>query len=167
MRAQLTFSKTAPIYERLRQAILTLDPEDAGFNPPGKVWGFLMETAYQDAVVTLVTIVDGTTSLYISNGGGFIGYGRHPAVQKAAKSLIITSEEFVDQMDPVEVCMLPEPGQVKFHALTCEGTFSAGCEEAVLTTGKHPFSSLFASAQAVITQVRLLEEARKKVGWDV
>ena len=36
------------------------------------VWGVVMETGYPEAVVTLVSLGDRTTSLYFSNGGGII-----------------------------------------------------------------------------------------------
>ena len=170
MRSQLTLSQPAPIYERLRQAILTLNPEEAGLTSDpqtGLVWGILVETGYPSTTSTLVALADGTASLYFSNGGGFIGCGRHPAVKEAAQDLNRTAEGLVSQMNPVEACELPRPGRIRFHVLTFTGIYTADCDQTALASGRHPLSSLFQAAQGVITQIRLLDEASNKRGWDV
>ena len=46
--------------------------------------GGLMETGYPRAVATLVVVADGSTSLYLSNGGGTIGAGQHARVRSAS-----------------------------------------------------------------------------------
>jgi hypothetical protein len=68
----------ADIYRDLRNKVLTLDPSKIGLSSFGsnRVWGVVMETGYTGAVVTLVTIADGTVSLYFSNGGGIIAKER-------------------------------------------------------------------------------------------
>jgi hypothetical protein len=38
--------------------------------PEAPVWGILMETGYSEATATLLALGDGTTSLYLSSGGG-------------------------------------------------------------------------------------------------
>jgi hypothetical protein len=69
----------ADVYRDLRQQVLTLDPAKIGLPSSDKnqIHGVLMETGYPEAVATLVTIADGTVSLYFSNGGGIIGVGQH------------------------------------------------------------------------------------------
>jgi hypothetical protein len=66
------------VYQGLRTRILDLDPASAGLaqGPQHQVvWGALMETGYLRGTATLVTLADGTTSLYLSTGGGIIGGG--------------------------------------------------------------------------------------------
>lgn len=67
-----------PVLE-LRRRLLAARAAELGLvaGAPTEAWGVLMETAYPDAVVTLVALADGTTSLYFSNGGGIIGAGAH------------------------------------------------------------------------------------------
>jgi hypothetical protein len=45
------------------------------------ILALLMETGYPEAVATLVAVADGTSSLYFSNGGGFIGVGTPAGVR--------------------------------------------------------------------------------------
>ncbi len=52
-----------------------------------------METGYREAVATLVGVVDGTSSLYFSNGGGFIGAGSHAAVAEANRTFVARSQQ--------------------------------------------------------------------------
>jgi hypothetical protein len=59
------------VYEDLRNQALNLRKEqlgDAFAEVP--ILAVLMETGYPEAVATLVGVVDGTSSLYFSNGGG-------------------------------------------------------------------------------------------------
>ena len=63
------------VYDGLRQQILRLTPDQLGESAYAPILALLMETGYSEAVATLVGVVDGTTSLYFSNGGGVIGAG--------------------------------------------------------------------------------------------
>ncbi len=56
----------------LRNQLLTSPPEALGFSKAGsdsEVWGILMETGYPEALATLVSLRDGTASLYLGHGG--------------------------------------------------------------------------------------------------
>lgn len=170
MRNQLIQSQYAPIYYNLRQAVLTLNPTEAGLIQDSRkdfIWGVIMETGYPGATMTLITLADGTTSLYFSNGSGFIGCGQHPNVKRASQDLNRSAVGFLRQMDQVKTCELPKPGRVRFHVLTLNEIYSADCDLQALEAGNDPLSRLFQAAQGVITQIRLLDEERKKRGLDV
>src|SRR5712671_7117575 len=86
-------SDTSPdeVYSVLRnQALSTNRTENGIATPPpaAPAWGILMETGYDLATVTLFALADGTTSLYISNGGGMIGGQAHEAVRNANAAFI-------------------------------------------------------------------------------
>jgi hypothetical protein len=154
----------AEVYSGLRNQILSLDPKDAGItqsNETPNVWGILMETGYQEAVVTLVSLADGTTSLYFSNGGGMIGGGEHDTVAQATKSFVISAEKYYQQMTLTKSFPLPVTGRVKFYILTFSGIFTIDIDENELGNGKHELSPLFYSGQDVITQFRLVQEQKK------
>ena len=121
-----------------------------------------METGYDKAVITLVSLADGTTSLYFGNGGGIIGGGQYPAVANASKTLVSNSEQYFKRMTPTSSYPLPAIGRVKFYILTFTGVYTADVDENEL--GKHhpELSSLFYSAQEVITQLRLHSEQQKQ-----
>jgi hypothetical protein len=62
----------ADVYVGLRQQVLRLTPDQLGNRVPtdAPILALLMETAYPEAVATLVAVADGSASLYFSNGGG-------------------------------------------------------------------------------------------------
>ena len=68
----------AEVYSDLRKQVLSLTSEQLGTNSP--VLAVLMETGYPEAVATLVSVADGSSSLYYSNGGGIIGAGEYNQV---------------------------------------------------------------------------------------
>jgi hypothetical protein len=69
----------AEVYSRLRTQVLELTPAQLGdsVSVDAPILALLMETAYPEAVATLIAVADGSSSLYFSNGGGFIGAGAH------------------------------------------------------------------------------------------
>jgi hypothetical protein len=69
----------AEVYMGLRQQVLSLTPVQLGAElADAPILALLMETGYPEAVATLVAVVDGTSSLYFSNGGGLLGAGEVP-----------------------------------------------------------------------------------------
>jgi hypothetical protein len=141
----------------LRERILTTVPGDVGIvQSPAlpNVWGVLMELGYPQAIVTLVALADGTTSLYFSNGGGILGSGEHPPVAQASKALVAMAERYIEDMLPCTTCLLPTIGRVRFHVLTFAGTFTAEADEKTIQMGGRELSPLYISAQAVLTRVR-------------
>lgn len=151
------------VYTQLRNQILTLNPQKAGLVPSPEtpnVWGVLMETGYSKAVVTLVSLADGTTSLYFSNGGGMIGLGdnQDKAAANASKAFVADAEKYFGGMTPTTSYPLPGVGQVKFYVLTFSGSYVAEAGESDLGNKVHPLFPLFYRGQEVITQVRLQQE---------
>ncbi|MDH3402129.1 MAG: hypothetical protein OES32_06900 [Acidobacteriota bacterium] len=135
---------------------LSLTPRDAGRPNAGdsEVLAVLMETGYPRAVVSLVAIVDGTTSLYFSNGGGVIGAGATSAVAQASKELAAAAEGYLSQASRTEGTPLPGNGRVVFYFVTPQGTFTAEGAEEELGNDRHPFSKLFHLGHEVITAIR-------------
>jgi hypothetical protein len=91
------------VYQGLRAQILGLDPASAGLaqGPEHQVlWGALMETGYPRGTATLMALADGTTSLYLSTGGGVIGGGFHDAVATAARSFLSELERHLAALRP-------------------------------------------------------------------
>lgn len=154
----------AEVYLRLRQQVLTLEPGSIGLDSasPNPVWGVLMETGHPEAVVTLVAIADGSVSLYLSHGGGFIGMGQHEGPRTASRDLLSAAPTFLEHARQTCEFPLPEPGHTRFYFLTFDGTYTAEAGEDDLAHGQHPMSPLFAKAQDVITQMRLVDEERRR-----
>jgi hypothetical protein len=148
----------AEVYEGLRQQILRLTREQLGDAFAGApILALLMETGYAKAVATLVGVVDGTASLYFSNGGGFIGAGAHPAVADANRRWLESGLAFLPQLSVVSDPVPPNEGMTQFVAVTPGSLHGAIAPEGELGAGRHALSPFFYAAQDVITQIRLTQ----------
>ena len=155
----------AATYLQLRSRILSLDPAEVGLAPTTlapHVWGVLMETGYAVGTATLVSLSDGTTSLYYSTGGGMLGSGEYTPVAEASKALVTQAEKYLQQMSSTNKFPLPELGQVRFILLTYSGLFAAEASEKTLISMKHPFSLLYTLGHETLAQLRLLAEKKRK-----
>ena len=155
--------KLAKVYTDLRQMVFGVTPNELGLTTSKfpRVWGVLMETGYKDAVATLVSLGDGTVSLYFSNGGGYIGLGQHPGPREASDALIVDASNFISQASLVKSYPLPSEGNTRFYFMTFDGIYSVEVKENDLGNNKLPLSPLFMKAQDVITQLRVWDEKRK------
>lgn len=149
----------APVYAGLRRQVLHLTPDQLGDGPfaDAPILALLMETGYPEAVATLVAVVDGTSSLYFSNGGGLIGAGTHAPVAEANRRWLEKGQEFLPQLSAITDPPLPAEGLTQFVAVTPEGLRGAVAPEEELGQGRHGLSPLFYGGQDVITQIRLTE----------
>ena len=123
-----------------------------------------METGYPEAVATLVSVIDGTASLYFSSGGGIIGGGENARPNAASKKLIRMSEAFLKSMAKAEGVPLPKKGFTRFYAVTSDGLLTLEAREEDLGEGRNLFSPLFHAAHELITEVRRIDEQRRKAG---
>jgi hypothetical protein len=157
-------AEPAEIYAELRNQIFKINTNEVGIlqtRGTPNVWGILMETGYPEAVATLVSLADGTTSLYFSNGGGMIGGGAHATVAQSTKSFVAAAEKYFQQMNPTKTFPLPAVGRVRFYVLTFSGVLTLDIDENKLGDGKHGLSPLFYSGQDVIAQFRAVQEQKK------
>ncbi len=153
------------VYAGLRNQIFSLKPADIGVVPNPKmpdVWGVLMEFARPNAVVSLVSLADGTTSLYFSNGGGVIGAGGDASVADATASFIALAQQFLPQMTPTTSFPPPPINKVRFYLLTFSGVVTAEADEPDLGNGGHHMSPLFHKGHEVIAYVRMSTESQRQ-----
>jgi hypothetical protein len=156
------------IYQGLRYNILSIDPNKVGLAPKPGVnasWGVVTDLGVAPSgYMTLVSLVDGTTSMYTSSGGGMIGAGENKAgaPAQASVALVMAAEKFYRLMQPTKVFPLPSAGNVRFYVLTSYGVYSAEFPQLTPADDKHPFFELYAFAQNVITELRLLDEKQKQ-----
>jgi hypothetical protein len=149
----------ADVFSELRGQALRLTPDQLGDAVPTEagILALLMETAYREAVATLVAVADGTTSLYFSNGGGFVGAGTHPTVAEASRLWLEAGGTFLPALSNVTEPPLPGVGMTQFVAVTPEGLRGAVAPEDDLGGNRHELSPLFHAAHEVITQIRLTQ----------
>jgi hypothetical protein len=151
--------RPAEAYAGLREQVLRLTPDQLGNGTleEAPIVALLMETGYPEAVATLVAVVDGTTSLYFSNGGGFIGAGTHAAVAEASRRWFEAGQEFLPELSVIADPSLPSEGLTQFVAVTPDGLRGVVAPEEELGEDRHRLSPLFHAAQDVITQIRLAQ----------
>ena len=150
----------------LRSKILSLDPAAVGLHPTAelpRVWGVLMEMGFPDGAATIVSLADGTTSLYTSEGGGVIGGGEHAPVAAASRRFLAEAESTEAELSPAVSAdvQLPPAGVVSFVVLGYSGTQIGAADEDDLASMQHPLSHLYAAGQDVITALREAEESRR------
>jgi hypothetical protein len=150
-------------YTGLRGQLLAADPAELGLAPSARlprVWAALMELGMDRGTASLITVADGTTSLYLSTGGGIIGGGEHQAVARAAAAFLDAVEAHLELLQPVDALPLPPAGAVRFSVLTYVSPRSAEAKESELASGHHVLTPLFVAGHEIITQLRLIEQRR-------
>ena len=149
------------MYSALRRRALSTQRTDVGIPEPppeAPVWGILMETGYPGGTATLLALGDGTSSLYLSTGGGVIGGHAHQNVREANAEFVGAANGHYQHLNPTDSFPLPEEGQTMFYVLTDSGVLSGSGPEEELGFGRHPLSPLFYEGHRVITQLRLISE---------
>jgi RNA polymerase sigma factor (sigma-70 family) len=121
-------------------------------------WGALVDVGLPDGPVTLVSLVDGTTSLYLGNGGATVGAGEAALVAEATGRLLRTVEAALPELRPIWEFPIPERGRVRIVALTYAGAVGADAAEAELAA-THPLAAVYAASTEVLDQVLRLEAA--------
>ena len=146
------------VYSGLRSQILTITADQIETQSP--VLAVLMETGYPEAVVTLVAVADGSSSLYFSNGGGIIGAGEYKQVHQSSIDLVKITAKYHDKFSPTEKYPLPEIGYTRFYVVTTSGVLTAEVLEDDLGNEKHDLSPVFFQGHQLIAYIRAAEEHR-------
>jgi hypothetical protein len=146
-------------YQGLRNMVLTLQPASVGIEPVApleRVWGALTEIGFHNGCATIVSLADGTTSMYTSAGGGVIGAGQHERPAAASRQYLLQLQGQLDLFAPAEACTLPGDGAVAFVVLTYDGVRRAESTTARLADPAEPLHGLWIAANRVITEIRLM-----------
>jgi len=141
----------------LRDRALECSADELGVAPTPDlphVFGILMETCYEKAVVSLVAFVDGGASLYFSTGGGVLGAGEHASVRATLQPFFRAAEAGINCFAPATATAYPDRGRVRFYVRTFQGTLTAEGDEQDLGRMRHELSPVFHAGHAVIAAVR-------------
>jgi hypothetical protein len=148
----------ADIFTELRAMALGIDPTlipPSPDEPWTRAIVAAMELGLAEGTATVMTVADGSVSLYLSSGGGVIGAGEHAAVEDVARRFRRLAAESRDLLARTEDFPLPTPGEVRFHVRLEDARLTAAAPEAALRTGRHPLAPLYAAGQDVLTEIRL------------
>lgn len=138
-------------FEALRlMALEFVDPSA----PSGDLYGVLMEVGLDAGVATLVALGDGTVSLYLSGGGGFLGAGEHPQVTESAYRFATVAMQSLEVLPVTSDISLAQADETKFFVLIDGIRRSASAPSDSLGHGLHKLSKLFRAGHALLHDVR-------------
>jgi hypothetical protein len=149
--------EVAGIYADLRDAILHLDPASVGIHQGPETpnaWGLVMDWSLDEAVATIVSLADGTTSMYLSTGGGTIGAGEHPAAAAASVNAVRIAEGMLDGFAPVTASPVPVRGRTALTLLTFRGLRRFEDDTEAFENGSSRLAPVANAMQAVISEIR-------------
>lgn len=122
----------------------------------GGVHVVLMDWHVDKGTVTVVAAADGSASLYLSTGGGYIGGSEKvPAIRKAALHAIALATSLRFHFERTETSPLPSLGDVTFYVNTGAGVSCAVAAESRLRAGTDPLAGLSGAMQRIVTEYRL------------
>jgi hypothetical protein len=150
----------ADVYLKLREQALSFGSEEIKAPPVvpgGRALGVIMDMGFDTAVVSVMGLADGTTSMYVSNGGGKIGMGDIEDVAAASRHWVAIAET-AGALTETDGDALPGEGMIRFNVLTTGPRLYAEASEAAVAEDSHPLYPLFAAGQAVIGQIRRFDE---------
>lgn len=145
------------IYGRLRNRVLTAKRPRRINTPsePTEAWGVLMDWGVVNGTVTVMSIIDGSASMYFSNGSGFIGGEGIAPVRAAAERAVAETRKIRLPQQPSREFPLPAPHGVNFYVLTDAGVYAIHTTDGDLRAVGHPLGKLEGAMQEIITQFRL------------
>ncbi|MGD1061884.1 MAG: hypothetical protein ABR860_01375 [Terracidiphilus sp.] len=141
------------MYRKLRDQML--QSKQPGFEPDA-VQAVFMDWNIGNGTATVLAAADGSASVYLSSGGGYIGGGqKYPAIRDAALHAVQIAASLFSQFKSTETIDLPPADEVFFYLKTSNELHLAVAKEADLRAETDPLASLGAMMQEIITQYRL------------
>ena len=150
--------KDADAGRDLRKMFLTMPAKQAGIEPTSeypRVWGIAVDWPIGQHIATVVSLADGSASVYTTGTFGIIGGIGHETVRTAAKKLVKEADRYYSDSTPTNDLSYPRLDQVRFFLVTFEGVRVVNTSLASVTEGRGKYSTLFDLAQDVIRQLRL------------
>lgn len=162
--ASVSHASAGNVYAGLRNLVLEGNRANFGLGPgasPTQPFAVVTDFGSAGGATTIVAIADGSASVYLGNGEGFIGGGQaHDSIRNAALKAIDLATAAQSLMHPTTQYPLATPGQVTFYAVTDTGVFAASASQDDLAGNRNPFSALAATAQSILTEYRRQPEGR-------
>lgn len=146
------------VYTKLREHVLTM-PLPA--KKEHTILVLVMDWHLTSGLASVVAVFDGSASIYLSNGGGFIGGAqKSTAVRAAAVHAVKVAELALANFVPVQEADLPQRGDVYFYARTESGLLRAIASEKHLSDATDPLTALGGAMQNIVTQYRLMQASQ-------
>ena len=144
-------------YEGLRQQVLDSKPdENVKMLMDGKpIYAAIVDMDMDKAVATLACFIDGTTSLYFSNGGGQLGLGQaHEEVRNATVAFLRSSEQILDKMEIATDFSLPANNNHIVYLVSENSIYKYEIDLDMLESASREINFLFFLYQNVLNKIR-------------
>jgi len=144
--------------------MLTTPAKELGIQPTKsfpRVYGVLMDWPLGPQTVTVVSLCDGTASIYTTSTFGVIGGIGHESLRSAAARFVSAAEKHHDAAAPTKEYPYPNPGRVRFYLACFDGVRVIDVDEAALRMGKDACSDLWTEGQRVMTELRSITQQQK------
>lgn len=140
------------MYEKLREYAMGLRVRGV---PDYAVHIIMMDWHVPNGTMTVLAAADGTASLYLSSGGGFLGGGqKYTEIRDAALHAVMIAAESQDYFKKAKALALPGAGNISFWIRTGPDLVSASVSDADLKAGKSPLGPLGTAMQEIVTRYR-------------
>jgi len=125
-----------------------------------QIFGVLIDFPIDQETATIVSLIDGTASLYTTSTFGIIGGGNHDKVRVAAKKLVLYAKQFLENAIEAKTYPYPKEGNVRFYFLTFDGVKVIEEKLPAIESNDSKYSLLFWQGQEVLTELRLSAEVK-------
>jgi hypothetical protein len=150
--------------QAMRRRMLESPAAEFGIEPSADyadVYGLLMEWPIDEHTASVVALCDGNASLYTTSTFGVIGGFGHETVRTVACALVRAAAQHVSAARPTSGFALPSAGRVQYLLLTFKGVKIIEAELDQVLGGNHALSTLFFRGQDLLTQLRLVTQAKQ------
>lgn len=148
----------------LRNTFLTTSAEKVDIRPSEeypRIWGVAVDWPIGDGqIATIVSLSDGSASVYTTGTFGIIGGIGHETVRAAAKKLVKQADRYFDESAPTQDLSYPTLDHVRFFLTTFHGVRVIETDLASLSERRSKYFTFFDSAQDVLTQLRHVTDTK-------
>ena len=144
-----------------RARILTTPPSEMGIAPGAdfpNVYGVLMEWRMGEHETTLVSLNDGSASLYSSSAMGVIEGVDSESAREASIRFVRTAEKFYAEARVAEEFPYPLGGHTFFYLLCFDGVRVMVSHTDMLADRRDPRHELWGGGQRVVNELLLAKE---------
>lgn len=145
----------------LRLMVLQTSPNEFGWKPTPErphVYGVMMDWPVDTVIVSVVSLLDGTTSLYTTGTFGLIGGGVHESVRRASNQFLQLAEACYADAGPTHDFGYPTPDRMRFYLLCYDGLRMIEDTQEAFRRGRDQRAAIAAAAQEVVSALRELQE---------
>jgi hypothetical protein len=162
-KAQPSRQTSAEAGKELRETFLRVTPSQIGLSATPeypRIFGATVDWPIGEHIATVVSLSDGTASLYTTSTFGIIGGAGHASVRRAAQRFVSVADQYFAESQPTTSYPYPAAKKVRFYLLGYEGVRTIEADIEPIYSGASKYSTLFGAGQDVVTQLRQIVEKK-------